>query len=132
MELQEAPLAAPPPVRRGPGAAVAVPLPHGALHASGDVPGVYGLSPAPPRPLGGRELLPFQLPDEQPEGAVEDLVQVADGDCVAEQVLCAPQVVAGLGAGGEADLVTVGGQGSNEWPRCATGPGRSSHPEGRG
>src|SRR5206468_12183668 len=64
MELQEAPLAAPPPVRSHPGAAIAVASPHGALHVSGDVPGVYGLPPAPPRPLSGGEFLPVQLPNK--------------------------------------------------------------------
>jgi len=94
VELQETPLAAPAPVRSDPSAAVAVPLPHRAPHAGRDVPGVQGLPPATPRSLGGRELLPLQLADEQPEGAVEDLVQVPARNRVAEQVLRAPKAVA--------------------------------------
>jgi len=64
VELQEAPLAAPPPVRIARGSAAAAEW---------------------------RQTSSVPLPGQQSEGAVEDLVQVAVGYRVAEQVLGAPQ-----------------------------------------
>ena len=116
MELEEAPLAAPPPARGDEGAAAPVSGPDRPPHVRRDVPGVLRLATALAGPLGGGELLPLEVLDEQGERAIEDLGQIAAGNGVSEQVLGPPQLLARLRAGREADLVALGGEGAHDRP----------------
>jgi hypothetical protein len=90
MKLEEALRAAPPPIGGDEGAAAVVSLPHRAAHGGGNVSRSFRLARAPAGPVGGGELLPFQVRHEQVERAIEHLGQVSAGDGVAEQVLGAP------------------------------------------
>src|SRR5438552_4885184 len=110
VELQEPPLVAPATVGSDEAAPALVARFDEAFHLRRDVARVRRLAAAPARPPGGGELLPREIGDEKGQRPVEDLGEVTAGNGVPEQVLRETQLLTHLRAGGEADLVPLGGE----------------------
>ena len=114
MELQEPALCAAAPAFAGEGAATAVSEPHRPPEPCREVPRGRGVTAAGAWPRGGGELLPGQVIEQRGEGSIEDLRHVAVGNGMPQQVLRQAQLLARLGAGGEADLVPIRGEGAGD------------------
>ena len=65
-------------------------------------------------PVRRPELLPLEIRDEQGQRAIHDRGGVAVGDGMTEKILRSAELRAGLGAGGEAHLVALGGEGPHD------------------
>jgi hypothetical protein len=87
VELDEAPLVAPPAILAHEGAVAEVPDPHGAHYAGGNVAGSLGRPAARARLGGCRELVAGQVFEQCRQCAVDDGGCVSARDGVAQQVL---------------------------------------------
>jgi hypothetical protein len=105
MELEEATGVAPPAAGSQERAALPIAIRDRPPDSGRDVAGIARLASALLRPRRGPERLFLEVGHEQGERAIKHLAEIPAWHRVTQQILCAPQAVVRLRAGGEADLI---------------------------